>query len=613
MVTVVNGQAVLTAESISAMGNNSLFTRWRPIYHFQAPAGWMNDPCAAMYDPQGDLYHLHYQWHPNHVNWGNISWGHATSKDMITWTDIGGWKDDEAQSLGPGPKGSYDDLGVFSGTGQPVNLNGTTDGTLTVYYTCVSELPTGWSIPYIPGTEKQCIATSSDGGITWQKWEGNPYLSDPPEDWNITGWRDPFVQPWPELDEIIATNHLPHYYTVFGSGIRGEAPRMPIYSAHSDQLTNWTFLGSVWEPEINGSLGSLLETGTYGFNFEVSGFFSITDDDGEVFFVTNMGTEGGNVPFHQDDHWALWHFGDVSLVDDRGWKYVPTAGGAADWGILYALTSFLDVKNDNRRVQWGWAPESNNGFGITQNGYQGALALPRHLYVHKTVGVTVKNSDLDQPGNIIYRQQPNGSYTAYTLGVVPLPEVVDAIRADSEQQTFTGPYCETTMLGDAGDHYMLTATVISTNGPVGLTIAASPECDEYTHITYDPSNHTVLFDRTHSSLIEEYAATSFTGYFKPYTVAGCPEPIAWTVFVDGSLVEVYVNGRFAMTMRVYPSMLASTVFGVFVGEGVEAVVEGVEVWMGVGSVWPGRPRDSSSKLVFDTPEETGNYTWWAGN
>lgn len=31
-----------------------------------------------MYDPTADTYHLHYQWHPNHVNWGNISWGYVS-------------------------------------------------------------------------------------------------------------------------------------------------------------------------------------------------------------------------------------------------------------------------------------------------------------------------------------------------------------------------------------------------------------------------------------------------------------------------------------------------------------------------------------------------------
>lgn len=31
----------LTTEMIEAMGNNSLFTRWRPYSHINAPAGWM--------------------------------------------------------------------------------------------------------------------------------------------------------------------------------------------------------------------------------------------------------------------------------------------------------------------------------------------------------------------------------------------------------------------------------------------------------------------------------------------------------------------------------------------------------------------------------------------
>lgn len=32
----------LTSDYIHTLGNNSLFTRWRPTYHFISPAGWMN-------------------------------------------------------------------------------------------------------------------------------------------------------------------------------------------------------------------------------------------------------------------------------------------------------------------------------------------------------------------------------------------------------------------------------------------------------------------------------------------------------------------------------------------------------------------------------------------
>lgn len=39
-----------------------------------------------MYDPSTDTYHLHYQFHPNHVNWGNISWGYVKSHILYTST-----------------------------------------------------------------------------------------------------------------------------------------------------------------------------------------------------------------------------------------------------------------------------------------------------------------------------------------------------------------------------------------------------------------------------------------------------------------------------------------------------------------------------------------------
>ena len=39
----------------------SLFLKWRPSFHFIAPKGWMNDPCAPCYDAVTGLYHLFYQ------------------------------------------------------------------------------------------------------------------------------------------------------------------------------------------------------------------------------------------------------------------------------------------------------------------------------------------------------------------------------------------------------------------------------------------------------------------------------------------------------------------------------------------------------------------------
>jgi beta-fructofuranosidase len=94
---------------------------------------------------------------------------------MISWTDVTGWEGTDALAMGPSGNGSYNGLGIFSGTGQPVNLTGGVDGTLLVFYTSVSKLPTSWSIPYQNGTESQSLAMSTDGGKTWEQYENNPW------------------------------------------------------------------------------------------------------------------------------------------------------------------------------------------------------------------------------------------------------------------------------------------------------------------------------------------------------------------------------------------------------------------------------------------------------
>ncbi|KAJ5632148.1 hypothetical protein N7490_008487 [Penicillium lividum] len=620
----------LTADGIEKMGNNSLFTlaRWRPSSHFLAPAGWMNDPCAPMYDPVQGLYHLHYQFHPNHIAWGNVSWGHAISSDLITWTDVDhypedglpAWKDYQAQSIGTTNLTSshhdpalYNHLSIFSGSGQAVNLTGGVDGTLLAFYTAASELPTAWNEPYLRGTESQALAFSTNGGITWEHYEDNPILSDPPGGWNVTGWRDPFFLPWPQLDALLNKTE-PHWYAVWGSGIREIGPRMPLYTAPASDLTNWTFLGALWEPEKNTSLGTLEETGSYGFNFELSNFFSIEDR-----YFVSMGAEGGNVSFHQNK-WSLWNEGEVSVRANGSIAFTPVAGGASDYGLLYAINSFDDVKN-NRRIQWGWAQEDINDFGATQLGYQGAFSHPREVFIKNTTGLIHKPSKI--PGGSRYFQNSNGSWTASTLGVRPAPNVVEGLHRGARYTKYpcSKGKCgakDITLPSNLTSSYHISVTIEHTTGMAGVTVGASPDREEYTNIFFDPSSNNIVVDRTHSSLIKEFTHTSHIGFFEPYMLKGrsasnTTEPIQLNIFIDGSLVEVYANDRFALTSRIYPSREDSTGISFFAEESVDVKYSQLEIWDGLLNVWPERPQNSSSLLVWDTAAETGNYTWWTGN
>ncbi|MEU8470278.1 GH32 C-terminal domain-containing protein [Streptomyces sp. NPDC029006] len=144
---------------------------YRPQFHFTPEKNWMNDPNGLVYY-KGE-YHLFYQYNPNGTSWGDMSWGHAVSKDLVHWKEL-------PLAL------SYDDKEmVFSGSAVVDWGNTTGFGTkknppMVAIYTSYSKTT---------GIQAQSIAYSTDRGRTWTKYQGNPVI-----DIGSKDFRDPKVQ-----------------------------------------------------------------------------------------------------------------------------------------------------------------------------------------------------------------------------------------------------------------------------------------------------------------------------------------------------------------------------------------------------------------------------------
>lgn len=145
---------------------------WRPRFHYSPQRNWMNDPNGlVLFDGE---YHLYYQYNPFDAQWGNISWGHAVSTDLVSWQEQ------------PVAIAATEHVMAFSGCAVVDHDNtagfapaGSSSPALIAFFT-----------GFDPTTkiQSQHLAYSLDRGRTFVPYAGNPII-----DIGSTEFRDPKV------------------------------------------------------------------------------------------------------------------------------------------------------------------------------------------------------------------------------------------------------------------------------------------------------------------------------------------------------------------------------------------------------------------------------------
>jgi fructan beta-fructosidase len=136
---------------------------YRPQFHFSPRRGWTNDPNGLVY--YDGEYHLFFQHNPYGVQWGNMTWGHAVSRDLVHWTELG-------DAIHPDRLGT-----IFSGSAvvDANNSAGLQTGENKVLV-CIYTAAGGTSAASSGQPFTQSIAFSNDRGRTWSKYAKNPVL-----------------------------------------------------------------------------------------------------------------------------------------------------------------------------------------------------------------------------------------------------------------------------------------------------------------------------------------------------------------------------------------------------------------------------------------------------
>lgn len=319
----------MTATSTSAIVPAELIARaavdpHRPVYHFTAPAGWLNDPNGLTH--RNGEYHLFYQFNPYAPLHDRIHWGHAVSTDLVHWRDL---PIALTPSEGPDIDGCWSGVLVYDGETPTIVYSGRHGD---------QELP--------------CVATGTPDLVEWTKDAGNPVIAAPPAELDITAFRDHCV--WREGET---------WRQLIGSGIDGQGGTALLYE--SPDLREWTYIG----PLLIGdsSVGDTDAPDWTGAMWECVDLFRIGDEEARDRDILVFSAWADGVT-HHPLYWSGRYEGD---------RFTPASLHRLDLGgrYFYAPQSMRD--ESGRRLMFGWLQEGRPTSAAVTAGWSGVMSLPR--------------------------------------------------------------------------------------------------------------------------------------------------------------------------------------------------------------------------------------------
>ncbi|KAI5060931.1 hypothetical protein GOP47_0023436 [Adiantum capillus-veneris] len=521
----------------------------RTAFHFQPSKNWMNDPNGPMF--YRGYYHLFYQWNPYAAVWGNISWGHAVSKDLVHWHHL---------EVALAPDQWYDMYGCWSGSATFVN-----DGKPVLVYT-------GWSnVPSSPDrkVQMQALAMPADHEDPllrkWVKAPQNPIVT-APEGIDSNFFRDPTTA-WVGEDG--------KWRMLIGS--QENMTGLALLYTSSDFLT--------WK-RGSAPLHSVDSTGMW----ECPDFYP----------VPLLGKHGLNTSSNGKD---VMHVLKVSCVYDyyvvgtyvtSNDSFTPVQadldagiGLRYDYGKYYASKSFYDG-NKNRRILIGWVNESDAEKADIAKGWASVQSFPRMVWLDPHTNYSILQWPIEEVESL---RKTKVSLESLPLGKEAIMQVKGIkgaqLEIDVDFQLPEQIQAEAIDVSASNVELICSekgASRIGVLGPFGLLVLASDDLVEQTAIFFvivqskDGLKVLVCSDQSRSSLETNLDKTS---YGSSYSLKGGQTYLNLHILVDHSVVETFaLGGRVCITCRVYPTKAIDQAARVFVFNNgtVPVLVKNLVIW-----------------------------------
>lgn len=305
--------------------------RYRPQVHFTPAVNWMNDPNGLVYH-DGE-YHLFYQYNPYGIQWGNMSWGHAVSENLVHWTHL--------------PVAIPEQEGEMAFSGSAVVDHGNTSGLGTAGNPPMVAIFTGHHPA--EGLQTQDLAYSTDRGRTWTRYEGNPVL-----DIGASDFRDPNVFWYAPEEKWVMIVAL--------------SPQRKVQFYESPNLKEWSLMSEFGPAGVPVGMWECPDL----FQLPVEG------RPGETRWVLQVDINPGSVAGGSGGQYFVGDFDGTTFTPDTSrnskvnWvDYGPDFYAAIDWANLPAA--------DGRTIWVGWMNNWQYAQDLPTYPWRSAQSIPRRL------------------------------------------------------------------------------------------------------------------------------------------------------------------------------------------------------------------------------------------
>ncbi|PKA46489.1 Beta-fructofuranosidase, soluble isoenzyme I [Apostasia shenzhenica] len=525
----------------------SMLAFQRTGFHFQPEKNWMNGPLYYR-----GWYHLFYQYNPDSAVWGNITWGHAASGDLINWLHL---------PIAMKPDRWFDINGVWTGSATLL-----ADGKVVMLYTGSTN----------ESVQVQNLAVPADPDdpllLRWVKHDGNPVLV-PPAGIHFKDFRDPTTAwyvdgdgDWriaigsknnsgghPGITLVYRTRDFYHYELVDGV-------------LHAVPLTGMWECVDFYPVHTSAAVGLDTSSGPAPTVRHVLKA-SLDDDKHDYYAIGRY--------FPEENSW---------VPDD------PEAdvgiGLRLDYGKYYASKSFYDQKK-RRRVLWGWSGETDSERADQLKGWASVQTIPRTVLFDQKTQSNLLLWPVEEVETLRLSRR-NFTNLELAAGSVKPLNIAGATQLDIVAEfEIDGTSLEATAEADVGYNCSTSGGAAGRGvlGPFGVLVLADEVRSEQTAVYFYVAKGTdgrlnAFFcqDELRSSKANDIVKRVY-GSTVPVLHG---ETLSVRILVDHSIIESFAQrGRACITSRVYPTVAIDGSARLFLfnnATGAAVTVKSLDIW-----------------------------------